>query len=597
MEFKTVHQMYRHFAETRDDLPAYYVKRGQGWERVTWQAFGAKIKDFAIGLMALGLGFRDAVSILGLTRQEWDIADKATMSAGGVSVGVYHSNTPAQVQHVVDHSDSRILIVENKEQWDKVCQVRDQLPKVRRYIIMDPTGVNDPDLLTFSDVLDLGRAEVSRYEDEYNRRFDAVSGEDTAIIFYTSGTTGPPKGAMLTHRNILAACACMDQLGIFSPQDTSVIWLPMPHIYGRIAMIAGAYTGTLGYYAESLEKIVDNLKEIRPTVFYSVPRIFEKAYTRILGQAEQAGGIKKKLFHWALRVGVDRSKCLQAKQPIPVATSLKYEIADALVFKKIREVFGGRIRIILSGGAPISKEILEFFHAAGILPLELYGITEVLLCSINLVHKYKFGSVGPPGPGVQIRIADDGEIMVKSPMVFKGYLKDEEKTKEVLSEDGWYATGDIGRIDEEGFLMITDRKKDLLITAGGKNVAPQNIENLMKTSPYISQFMAYGDGKPYLTGLVTLDQEEILKWAKSHGIEETDFRTLCAHPKVRELIAAVIEEKNRELARYEQIKDFRIVPEEFSQADGTLTATLKVRRRDVVKRYQDLLEEMYKKEA
>lgn len=596
MEFTTIHEMYRHFAETRADLPAYYVKRGKGWERVTWQAFGAKIKDFAIGLMALGLEFRDAVSILGLTRQEWDIADKAVMSAGGVSVGVYHSNTPAQVQHVVDHSESRILIVENKEQWDKVSKIRADLPKVKRFVIMDPTGVKEPDLLTFSDVLDLGRSEASRFEDEYKRRFEAVGRDDTAIIFYTSGTTGPPKGAMLTHGNVLAACACMDELGIFSPQDVSVIWLPMPHIYGRIAMIAGAYTGIAGYYAESLEKIVENIQEIRPTVFYSVPRIFEKAYTRIMGQAEKAGAIKKNLFQWALKVGIERSRCLQAKKPIPGAVSLKYGVAESLVFKKIRQVLGGRIRVILSGGAPISKEILEFFHAAGILPLELYGITEVLLCSINLPHKYKFGSVGPPAPGVEIRIAEDGEIMIRSAMVYKGYLKDEEKTKEVLSEDGWYATGDIGTIDEEGFLTITDRKKDLLITAGGKNVAPQNIENLMKTSPFISQFMAYGDRKPYLTGLVTLDQDEILGWARAHGIEEPDFKKLCAHPKVRDLIASVIEEKNKELARYEQIKDFRIIPEEFSQEAGTMTATLKVRRRDVVKRYADLLEEMYKKE-
>ena len=594
MEFKTIHEMYRHLAETRADLPSYYVKRAAGWERVTWRLFGQKIKDFAIGLMALGMDHRDPVSILGLTREEWDVADKATMSAGGIAVGVYHSNTPVQVHHVVHHSESRFLIVENKEQWEKVRQIRADLPLVKRFILMDPQGVHEADVLTFSGVLDLGKAERKNYEAEYEKRFDAIRPDDTAIIFYTSGTTGPPKGAMLTHSNVLAACKCMDGIDIFSPQDVSVIWLPMPHIYGRIAMIAGSYTGIAGYYAQRLDKIVENIQEIHPTIFYSVPRIFEKVYTRVMGQAMEAPLPKKKIFQWAVKVGMERSRCLQAKRSIPLITAMKYRAADSLVFKKIRQVFGGRIKIILSGGAPISKEILEFFHAAGILPLELYGITETLLCSINRPHKYRFGSVGPAGPGVQLRIAEDGEIMVKSDMVFKGYLKDPEKTQEVLAEDGWYATGDIGTLDKEGILTITDRKKDLLITAGGKNVAPQNIENLMKTSPYISQFMAYGDRKAFLTGLVTLDADEVSKWAKGQGIDEPDFRKVCAHPKVRELIKGVVEEKNKELARYEQIKDFRIVPEEFTQEAGTLTATLKVKRREVVKKYSELIEEMYK---
>jgi long-chain acyl-CoA synthetase len=263
---------------------------------------------------------------------------------------------------------------------------------------------------------------------------------------------------MLTHGNILAACKANSEIGIFSPQDVGVIWLPMPHIYGRIAMISGTYIGTLGYYAQSLEKIVENIQEIHPTVFYSVPRIFEKVHTRVMGQVEEGSLIKKKVFQWAMKVGTERSRYLQAKRNIPLTTAMKYQIADSLVFKKIRQAFGGRIKIILSGGAPISKEILEFFHAAGILPLELYGITETLLCSINLIHKYKFGSVGPAGPGVELRIAEDGEIMVKSDMVFKGYLKESEKTKGVLTDDGWYATGDIGTLDEQGFLTITDRK-------------------------------------------------------------------------------------------------------------------------------------------
>jgi len=595
MEFETVHEMYHHFSETRSDLPAYFVKRQGKYTGVPWRDFWEKITAFAHGLMALGMESRDPVTILGLTREEWDIADKAVMSAGGIAVGCYHSNTSAQCHHVAHHSESRFFIVENRQQWDKVAGIRRELPLVKRYILMDPTDVSDPDAIPFREVLELGRRERAGQEGEFRRRFSAVKSEDTAIIFYTSGTTGPPKGALLTHGNVLDACRANRELGIFTPQDYSVIWLPMPHIYGRIAMIAGTYIGMQGYYAESLDKIIENLQDIKPTIFYSVPRIFEKVHSRVMGQVAESPPARRKIFDWALKTGLARSRALQAGKPVPPATALRYRFADRLVFKRIRDLFGGRIRIIISGGAPISREILEFFHAAGILPLELYGITETLLCTMNKSERYRFGSVGPAGPGVELKIAEDGEILVRSKMVFKGYLKEEAKTREVLSPDGWYATGDIGRLDPEGFAWITDRKKDLLITAGGKNVAPQNIENLMKTSPYISQLMAYGDRKPYLTALVTLDPDEIRNWARSQGLDTSDFRALCEHPKVIGLVESIIQNKNKELANYEQVKSFRIVPEEFSQESGTLTATLKVRRREVVKRYGDLLESLYGK--
>ncbi len=593
MEFDTIHEMYQHWFDTRASLGAYHLKRGGRWDPVTWRAFKEKMTHFALGLMALGMEHRDPVTILGSTREEWDMADKATLSAGGVSVGCYHSNTPPQIQHVVNHSESRFLIVENKEQWEKVLEIRRELPLVRRYIIMDPSGTEGQGLLVFQDVIELGRQEREGLEEEYRRRFSSVTSEDTAIIFYTSGTTGPPKGAMLSHGNILEACRSMRDLEVFSAQDVTVIWLPMPHIYGRIAQIAGTYIGTKGYYAESLDKIVENLKEIRPTIFYSVPRIFEKVYSRILGEVEAASPVKKKIFQWALEVGLARSRLLQEGKDLPVSLQVRYRLADALVFRKFRDIFGGRIQIVVSGGAPISREILEFFHAAQILPLEMYGITEALMCTMNLTNRYRFGSIGVAAPGVRIRIAEDGEILAKSGMVFKGYLKDEEGTREAFTEDGWYATGDVGKIDPDGFVWITDRKKDILITAGGKNVAPQNIENLLKTSPYVSQVMVYGDRKPYLSALVTLDPEETGKWASSNGIEAADSGELAEHPRVIELIESVVLEKNKDLARYEQVKAFKIIPEEFSEETGTLTATMKVRRREVIKRYGDLLESMY----
>ncbi len=593
MEFETIHEMYQHWFDTRAGMAAYHLKREGRWAPVTWKAFEEKMTHFALGMIVLGMEHRDPVTILGLTREEWDIADKAILSAGGVAVGCYHSNTPPQIRHVVHHSESRFLIVENKEQWDKVLQIRQELPLVKRFIIMDPDGAEGQDLLAFQEVVDLGRKEGAKVEEEYRRRFASVTSEDTAIIFYTSGTTGPPKGATLSHGNILEACRSMRDLEVFSPQDVTVIWLPMPHIYGRIGQIAGTYIGTKGYYAESLDKILENLREVRPTIFYSVPRILEKLYSRVMGGVEEASPVKKKIFRLALAAGLARSGFLQEGRNPPVSLRLKYRLADALVFKKIREIFGGRIQIIVSGGAPISKEILEFFHAAGILPLEMYGITETLLCTMNRTNEYRFGSIGVAAPGVEIRLAEDGEILAKSDMVFKGYLKDEEKTREAFIEDGWYATGDVGVIDPDGFVWITDRKKDILITAGGKNVAPQNIENLLKTSPYISQVMVYGDRKPYLTALITLDPDEIGKWAASAGIDATDAVGIAGHPRAIELIESAVLEKNRDLARYEQVKAFKIIPEEFSQLNGTLTATMKVRRREVIKRYGELLESMY----
>jgi long-chain acyl-CoA synthetase len=461
MEFETIHGMYQHWFDTRASLAAYHLKRDGRWDPVTWSAFEDKMTHFALGLMALGMEHRDPVTILGLTREEWDIADKATLSAGGVSVGCYHSNTPAQIRHVVNHSESRFLIVEDKEQWDKVLEIRRELPLVKRYIVMNPAGTEGKDLLAFQDVTELGRQKRDDLEEEYRRRSGSVTSEDTAIIFYTSGTTGPPKGAMLSHGNILEACRSMRDLEVFSPQDVTVIWLPMPHIYGRIGRIAGAYIGTKGYYAESPDKVVDNLREIRPTLFYSVPRIFEKVHSRVMGELEGASPVKTRIFRWALAVGLTRSRLLQKGRNPPLSLRLRYRLADALVFKKIREIFGGRIQVMVVGGAPISREILEFFHAAGILPLEMYGITETLLCTMNLTNRYRFGSKGVVAPGVEIRLAEDGEILVRSRMVFRGYLKDEEGTREAFTKDGWYATGDVGEIDPDGFVWITDRKKNM----------------------------------------------------------------------------------------------------------------------------------------
>jgi long-chain acyl-CoA synthetase len=461
MEFETVHEMYRHWFETRSSLAAYHRKAGGRWEAVTWQALGEQVTHFALGLTALGMESRDAVAILSTMGEEWDVAEKAILAAGGVAVGCCHSNTPSRVDYVLRHSGSRFLIVENREQWDKVLQGREDLQRVKRCIVIDPKGTEGEGLLAFRDVLELGRRQRGKYDAELLRRSSSVRADDTAILFYTSGTAGPPKGAMLSHRNVIEACRSVRDLNVFSAHDVTVLWLPMSHIYGRIGQIAGAYIGMQGYYAEGSEKLLENLKEIRPTVFCSAPQILEKVHGRILGEVAKASPVKKRVFLWALGVGLARSRLLQRGLNPRLSLGIRYRFAERLVLRRVRDAFGGKIRTIVSSGAPISREILEFFHAAGILPLEAYGINEALLCAMNRPDAYRFGSAGPAAPGVRIRIAQDGEILVKSGMVFGGYLGDEARTREAFTEDGWFATGDVGRIDSDGFVWITDRRKDV----------------------------------------------------------------------------------------------------------------------------------------
>lgn len=594
MAGETLNVMFRDQVKRSGARMAYKVKRGGRWVEVSWTEYGRKVDAFALGLVALGLPAGEAVSILGTTREEWDIADRALLALGSVPVGIYHSNLPDLVSYIISHSDSGTIIVEDKGQLDKVLEVRAECPDLERIIIIDADGAgDDPMLTTYDEVVRLGREEGEKHREEYDRRFAAVKPEDRAIIIYTSGTTGPPKGAILTHRNVYDCSRNNATLGTIRPEDITIAWLPLPHIYQRVALVTAIYLGTPWAYAESIDKLVENIKEVRPTVFYSVPRIYEKIHTKIMGEVEQAPPLKKKIFHWSVAVGSEVSRHLQHKETVPALLGLKHKLANRLVFKRIQDALGGRIRFIISGGAPISREILEFFHAAGILTIELYGITEALLCTTNREEDYKFGTVGLPSPGVELRIAEDGEILVRSSSVYDGYLKDPELTAEALEPDGWYHTGDIGELDGDGFLTITDRKKDIIITSGGKNLAPQNIENLMKQSPYISQMMVYGDKRKYLTALITLDEDEVPRYAETRGIASGDFAELTRHPEIRKLIEREVEAKNKDLARYETIKKFAILPRDFSQDDGEITPTLKVKRKAVTERYWDLLDGMY----
>lgn len=575
--------------------PAYRVKINGDWKIRSWTQYGERVRKFALGLLSLGVNPSDRVAILGSTREEWDLADRAALAIGGVGVGIYHSSTAEQVHYILEHAEAKIVVLENQEQWEKMDQIRSTLQAIEFFILMDPVaGASDPKVMSFTDVMRLGENNEKSFLETYRNRGKTIQMSDPAICVYTSGTTGPPKGAILSHGNIMEILESFMQMGLFVPEkDRTVVWLPLPHVFGRFVILSGIHNAHIWSYASSAESLLEDLAHIKPTLFHSVPRIYEKIYHRMISQVEQAAPRKRKLFDFCVKTGMEVSRRKQSNEPVPFLLKSKYAIADRILFRNLRNIFGRSIHTAVTGGAPLSPEILEFFHAAGILILEGYGLTESPVATFNRPDNFKFGTVGMAVPGMEIRIADDGEILLRSPIVFHGYLKAPDKTRASFLEDGWYCTGDIGVLDPDGFLTITDRKKDIIITAGGKNVAPQNIENLLKTSPFISQVMVFGDRKPFLTALITLDPEEVKPWCESRGIKADSFAQLCQDPRLVEKIDVIVKEKNRHLARYETIKKFTILPQEFTVEAGEITPTLKVKRRVICSTYRELLEKMY----
>ena len=594
MEYTSATDMFHKRVEASSASEAYRYKKDGAWKSFTWGDYGRQVRSLALSLLDLGLAKGDKVCIIANTRWEWEIADKAINLFGAITVGIYQTLPADQVQYILSHSDAKAVVAEDKVQFEKVLRSADACPELVHVIAIEPEGCEGREVLLFSDL-------IARSEDRENRlgsTLDALSAdvgpEDPATYIYTSGTTGPPKGAILTHRNFLGEAGALASNIEFTGDDITLTWLPFSHIFQRACTATGTYSGKPTAFAESIDKLLENLSEVRPTIFYSVPRIYEKAYAKILDNAKSGGMLKEKIFLWSMAVGRRVSQHRQSKTPLPALLKLRYEIARRLVFGKINAVLGGRIRLAFSSGAPISQEILEFFHAADILVLEAYGATELTAAvTLNLEHEYRFGTVGRPIGNMELLIAQDGEILMRGDMVFAGYYKDQELTREVLSQDGWYATGDIGVIDPDGALRITDRKKDIIVTSGGKNVAPQNIENLLKENTFISQAMVHGDKRNYLTCLVTLDPEYLVPWAEKEGLSTADWNALCAEPGVRGLIQGEVDKANATLAKFETIKKFAIVPDEFTIDGGELTPTLKVKRKVVTEKYRPLLDSMY----
>ncbi len=583
-EKRTIERLWRDAAAAGRTTPAYLIQDGDEWKPLSWAEAAERVESYANGLLALGVRKGDAFAILGSSRVEWALFDFALGSVGAIGAAIYANSSPKDAGYILAHSESIGVLCEDEAQRAKVESVRAEIPQLRH-------------VLTYADLEDLaarGRAYAAEHPNALREAGERIEEGDLFTYIYTSGTTGPPKGCMISHRNYYAMVSVVDDLPSFTgPEDTMLLYLPLAHNFGRLMHLSGAYVGyAIAFLPDPLQAAAA-LPAVRPTVFPSVPRVYEKVHTAVVAKFDAETGAKRKLIDWALGVGRRVSALRRAGEPVPRGLHVQHRLADKLVYSKVKERLGGRLRLAISGGAPLSAEIAEFFHAIDILLVEGYGLTECTTAATTNTHEeYRFGTVGRPLPGTEVKLAEDGELLIRSETVFQGYYKEPEATAEVLGADGWLRSGDIAEIDADGFIRITDRKKDIIVTAGGKNVAPQNLENDLKTSKFVSQAMVVGDRQPYVAALITLDPEALPAWAAERGLP-TDMESLAVSAEVRELIQGVVDDVNADRSRYEQIKRFAILPRDFTMDDDELTPTLKLKRRVVTQHFASELDDLY----
>src|SRR6266571_8600291 len=594
MEPQSIPQMFLARAASRGQRPAQLVKRGGTWQAISWQTMSDSVRSIAKGLLTLGLQAGERVALLASSRAEWVQCDLGIMAAAGITVPVYPSSTPDQVAYILHNAEATLACVDTPAQLDKLLQVRSALPALRHIVLMEgQPSQPDPLVLSLDDLMTRGAA-ATQHSAVLDERLRGLTPDHEATYVYTSGTTGPPKGVVQTHGNHLFMVQSCGAIIAAQEGDVHLLFLPLAHSFARLEAFLGLYIGLTTAFAESIDALAENMREVRPMLVFSVPRVYEKIYARVQAAGSSGSPLKRALFQWCVAVGRQVSALQQRRQPIPVGLRLQQRLAHQLVFKKLHQTVGGRLRYFISGGAPLAQDITEFFHAAGMLILEGYGLTETCpALTANRYDRYKFGTVGTALPGVELRIAADGEIVARGSNIAKGYYKRPEATAEAFLEDGWFATGDIGEIDHDGFLRTTDRKKDLIVTAGGKNIAPQNLENLLKTDPYISQALVYGDRRPYLTALLTLDLDETCRYAGAHGIPGETAQEFAVQPQIQQLLETRVAHLNQQLASYETIKNFIVAPTDFTPENGELTPTLKVKRKVVIQKYQEQIERLY----
>ncbi|MCP3976022.1 MAG: AMP-binding protein [bacterium] len=571
------------------DRPAYYERIGGAWKATSWRVYADQVISAAKAMIALGIEPGEVVTILGFNQPSWVIADVAAMAIGAVPAGIYTTNSPRECHYILDHSDSPLLVIEDEGQWAKIDEIRDSLPNLRRVVIMDGgPAIDDPLVMSWEDFIAAG-ADIAN--DQFDARLAALEPNQLATLIYTSGTTGPPKGVMLTHDNLVwTATQAVDAAGI-GKDDSSVSYLPLSHIAEQVFSVHGpAASGWAVYYAESIDKLADNLKEVQPTVFFAVPRVWERFYAGVTAKLAEATGVKAKLAAWAMGVATKVTELRNHGKEPTGALAAQYKVADKLVLSKVKAALGlSKVVIMITSAAPISAELLEFFGSLDLRIQEVYGQSEDCGPStFNLADAIRFGSGGRAFPGTEMRIAEDGEILVKGRHVFAGYYRDPEATAEALV-DGWLHSGDLGEIDEEGFLWITGRKKDIIITAGGKNIAPKPLEGGLKNHELISEAVVIGDRRKFLSVLVTLDDEA----AERYMLENNLAGPAHLSPEIKAELQEAVDELNTGFARVEQLKKFAVLPRQLSIEGGELTPTLKVKRNKVTEHFADVIDGMY----
>ncbi|MGI8456695.1 MAG: AMP-dependent synthetase/ligase [Propionibacteriaceae bacterium] len=574
---------------------AFRYPEGDRWTSLSWNDTSDRVFAAAAGLLALGLEREDRVAIASGTRIEWVLADLGIMCAGGATTTVYPSTQHEDVCFILADSDTRIVIAEDAEQVTKVLDHLDELPRLRAIVQLE--GTVDHELVSsWADLLARGAERLAAHPNCVEEAIASTHAQTLSTLIYTSGTTGRPKGVRLLHDSWTYLGAAIEDFGIITVADLQYLWLPLSHVFGKALIAIQLRIGFATAIDGRVDKIVDNLAVVRPTFMAGAPRIFEKVRAKVMMGA--AHGVKAKIFDWAFSVGHKTVPIRTAgKQPKGLLAA-QYAVADALVFSKIKARMGGRIKFFVSGSAALNREVQEWFYAAGLLVLEGYGLTETSAASfVNDPTKTRFGTVGPPVPGTEVRIADDGEVLIRGAGVMQGYHHNDEATAEVLSSDGWFSTGDLGELDEAGYLRITDRKKDLIKTSGGKYVAPQKVEGAVKAAcPYTSQVVAYGEGRKYVTALITLDPDALKDWASTHAAAESSYAALATSDAVHTMINGYVDQANRKLERWETVKRFVILPEELTVEEGEVTPSQKVRRGQVTKRYATELDALYDKD-
>lgn len=596
MEFKTIAELFQNTIKKHPNKELYYYKKGNDWSSLNGKTISYTVKDISMAILSHELEKGDKVGIIAKNSPKWALSDYGIICSGCATVSIYPTLIATQIEYIIKDSELKILFLENEEQLDKINEIWERCETLKLVIMMNDSFDSESDkVLKFSTFLDFGTQLSNDDPDKFQNTIDSITENDLLTLIYTSGTTGNPKGVMLTHGNLTSNIKAIMRAQKFSDNEVFLSFLPLSHVFERMCGHFSAFCiGAKTYYAESIDTVAENMKEAKPTVLISVPRLYEKIYSKIISGVESAPALRRKIFYWSLKNGRKFSLMKYNNISPGFLLSLKYKIAKKLVFDKAKNRFGGKIKYFISGGAPLSKELAEFFYSLNLLILEGYGLTETSpIISSNTPYEYRFGTVGKPLDNVEVRIAEDKEIIVKGPSIMLGYYKKEQETREAIDKDGWFHTGDIGEIDSDGFLKITDRKKSLIITSGGKNIAPAPIENAVLNSIYVEQCMAIGDRRNFISCLIVPNFEALKDYLDSKNIGISDKEAMLEHSCTIELFDSIINESMENFSNYEKVKKYKLLNNLWTLEKGEITPSLKVVRRKVVENYKDLIESIY----